>query len=130
MSFTVQIKEEISNIKTTKSEMIAELSGYIRNSHSSEEKEIALTTENKFLVDRITGFIEEMYKTKANVDIINNVNFSKKDLYEIVIPENIKSIFVDLGIRNNRGEYLETPPDYLIEGNAELRAYLRGSFLQ
>ena len=74
MSFTVQIKEEISNIKTTKSEMIAELSGYIRNSHSSEEKEIALTTENKFLVDRITGFIEEMYKTKANVDIINNVN--------------------------------------------------------
>ena len=31
MSFTVKIKEEISNIKSTKSEIIAELSGYIRN---------------------------------------------------------------------------------------------------
>ena len=130
MSFTIQIKEEISSIETSKSEMIAELSGYIRNNHSSEKKEIALTTENKFLVDRITSFIEEMYKIKAKVDIINNANFSKKELFEITIPENIKSIYFDLGIKNNKGEYLETPPDYLIEGNAELRAYLRGAFLQ
>ena len=31
MSFTVKIKEEIPNIKSTKSEIIAELSAYIRN---------------------------------------------------------------------------------------------------
>ena len=130
MSFTVEIKEEVSNIKTSKSEMIAELSGYIRNNHPSEKKEIALTTENKFLVNRVTSFIEEMYKIKPKIEIINNVNFSKKDLYEIVIPDTIKSIYYDLGIKNNKGELLEVPPQYLIEGNAEIRAYLRGAFLQ
>ena len=31
MSFTVKIKEEISNIKSTKSELIAEVSAYIKN---------------------------------------------------------------------------------------------------
>ena len=31
MSFTTEVKEEISKIKSTKSEIIAELSAYIRN---------------------------------------------------------------------------------------------------
>ena len=31
MSFTVSIKEEIASIKSNNSELIAELSGYIRN---------------------------------------------------------------------------------------------------
>ena len=42
-------KEEISKIKSTKSEIIAELSAYIRNNGSLSKKGITLTTENKFL---------------------------------------------------------------------------------
>ena len=38
MSFTVQIKEEISHIDSTKSEKIAELSGYITNLWSDFSK--------------------------------------------------------------------------------------------
>ena len=51
MSFTVQIKEEISHIDSTKSEKIAELSGYIRNNSS--------IVKNKIIMTKI---IEKQYK--------------------------------------------------------------------
>ena len=58
MSFTSQIKEEISSIKNTKSETIAELSGFIRNNGYFLDNTIILTTENKKTVEReISKFI-------------------------------------------------------------------------
>ena len=55
MSYTVTIKEEISRIKSTKSEIIAELSGYIRNNGVIGEEKVNMTTENKFIVDRVVN---------------------------------------------------------------------------
>ena len=40
MSYTIDIKEEISKIKSTKSEMIAELSGFVRNNGTIEDNEL------------------------------------------------------------------------------------------
>ncbi len=53
MSYSVKIKEEISTIKSTKSELIAELSAYIRNNGTITKKEITLSTENHFIIERI-----------------------------------------------------------------------------
>ena len=83
MSFTVKIKEEISNIKSTKSEIIAELSGYIRNNGIFQDNKVTLNTENKFLVDRISNFIQVITDINPQVEIIENLNFSKKELYQI-----------------------------------------------
>ena len=130
MSFTTEIKDEISSIECSKTEMMAELSGYIRNCHEKPKKEIVLTTENKCLVDRIINFIDEIYQIKSQVTIINNVNFSKKDLYQIVINQKVSEIYFDLGIKDEKGNNLDNPPNYLIEGNSELKSYLRGVFLQ
>ena len=56
MSYTVTIKEEISNIKSTKSEMIAELSGRSHTVYTgvcvrSATKEEAFYTESKVFFD-------------------------------------------------------------------------------
>ena len=88
MSFTVKIKEEISNIKSTKSEIIAELSGYIRNNGIFQDNKVTLNTENKFLVDRISNFIQVITDINPQVEIIENLNFSKKELYQITIENN------------------------------------------
>ena len=40
MSYTVSIKEEISKIKSSNSELIAELSGYIRNNGIITSKKV------------------------------------------------------------------------------------------
>ena len=53
MSYTTDIKEEISKNIGSKSEMIAELSGYIRNNGHKTENNFQLTTENPIICERI-----------------------------------------------------------------------------
>ena len=128
MSYTVTVKEEISTIKSTKSELIAELSGYIRNNASFSLDKITMTTENKFTVDRITSTIKAIYNTNSKIEIVENLNFSKNDLYQITIENNIKIILSDLGIIDKDNNFLKTVPEYIVGANEEIRAYLRGVF--
>ena len=128
MSFTVKIKEEISNIKSTKSEIIAELSGYIRNNGIFQDNKVTLNTENKFLVDRISNFIQVITDSNPQVEIIENLNFSKKELYQITIENNLDKMLKELGIYNEKNEYLPVVPTYIVGANEEIRAYLRGVF--
>lgn len=128
MSFTVKIKEEISNIKSTKYEIIAELSGYIRNNGIFQDNKVTLNTENKFLVDRISNFIQVITDINPQVEIIENLNFSKKELYQITIENNLDKMLKELGIYNEKNEYLPVVPTYIVGANEEIRAYLRGVF--
>lgn len=128
MSYTITIKEEISEIKNTKSEMIAELSGYIRNNGTITDNKIAITTENKFLVERVTNHLKNLYDVTPKIEIIENLNFSKNDLYQITIENNLKVILKDLCIFDKENNYIETVPTYLIGANEEIRAYIRGVF--
>ena len=83
MSFTTKIKEEISNAERTKSERLAGLSGYIRNNANIFKDKITMTTENKFIVERVTNGIKDFYNTNSKIDVLENLNFSKKELYQI-----------------------------------------------
>ena len=62
MSYTVRIKDEIASINCTKSEMIAELSGFIRNNGSLSDGTIILTTENENTKERIEYFLKLQWK--------------------------------------------------------------------
>ena len=84
MTFTIQIKEEISKIKSTKSEIIAELSAYIKNNGHIKDNIITLSTENHFLIERIKEEIKDLYDEEPKEEIIGNQNFSKKILYQQV----------------------------------------------
>ena len=129
MSYTVKVKEEISTIKSTKSEIIAELSGYIKNNSTFHEKKVTMTTENKFLIDRVTNSLKFLYNNNSKVEIIENLNFSKNALYQITLEDNLDYILNDLGIRDKKGNYFKTVPEYIVGANEEIRAYLRGTFL-
>ena len=128
MSYTVSIKEEISQSKNTKSELLAELSGYIRNNGTNSKDIITMTTENKFTVDRIVESFKRLYTITPKVEVIENLNFSKKDLYQITIDKNVLEILKDLGIYDNN-KYLKTVSNYIVGANEEIRAYLRGVFI-
>ena len=128
MSYAVTIKKEISNIKSSESELIAELSGYFRNNANILSDKITMTTENKFTVDRIINALKTVFDINANVSIIENLNFSKKELYQIIVDKNIIKLLKDLGIYDENNSYLETVPNYIVGANEEIRAYLRGVF--
>ncbi len=128
MSYTVDIKEEISKQKNTKSEMIAELSGYFRNNGIISNNTMITTTENKFTIDRLTDSLKDIYHITPKIEIIENLNFSKRDLYQLsfLVEDNI--IIQDLGIVDKNNNYLDTVPNYIVGANEEIRAYLRGVF--
>ena len=129
MSYTIKIKEEISNLDVTKSEMIAELSGFIRNNGVLHDNVLHLTTENEFTVERLKKFFQNLYEIDVEVEVKDNLNFSKKKLYQISISQKTSLILQDLAYLDNNGTYIETPPTYIVGANEELRAYLRGVFL-
>ncbi len=129
MSYTVTVKEEITKIQSSKSELIAELSAYIRNNATYFKDKITMTTENKFIVERINSSIKFLYNTNCILNVIENLNFSKKDLYQITLKDNLKKILLDIGIIDSNENYLKTIPEYIVGGNEEIRSYLRGTFL-
>lgn len=128
MSFTTRIKEEVSSITSSKTEMVAELSGYMRNNGTINKKAITMTTESKCIVERVKNAMESLYNVSVKVSTIDNLNFSKNTLYQIEVNlEN--NILTNLGIFDEQNKYLETVPNYIIGANEEIRSYLRGVFL-
>ena len=129
MSYTTKIKEEIASIENTKSEMIAELAGFIRNNGTLTKEAIILTTENKQTVERIKKFIKNVYNTDLQIEKKDNTNFTKKELVVMKIKNNVETIVKDLGCIDEEGNFLSVPPTYIVGANEEIRAYLRGVFL-
>lgn len=128
MSFTVRIKEEISHIESTKPEMIAELSGFVRNNATFIDGSLSLTTENTDTLERIKLFIKNLYNVDVDITVIDNLNFSKKDLYSITFEEHQDKILKALAYIDENNEFIKVPPTYIVGGNEEIRAYLRGVF--
>lgn len=129
MSYTTQIKNEISKLYNTKSEMIAELSAFVRNNGNIVDNSIYLTTENEIILNRLVEFITALYDIHPKTDSKANLNFSKNRLNVLVINEKVDFILQDLGYYDSNNKYLLTPPTYIVGANEEIRAYLRGAFL-
>ena len=129
MSYTTDIKEEISKNIGSKSEIIAELSGYIRNNGHKTMNGFQLTTENPMICERIEKQIEIIYETKVKREIKASLNFSKKDLLVLTIEDKKVFILEDIGYQDKNGTYLDRPPQYIVGANEEIRAYLKGVFL-
>lgn len=129
MSYTTNIKEEILNNISSKSEIIAELSGYIRNNGHNTPNGFQLTTENSGICNRIEKQIETIYEVKLKKEIKDSLNFSKNDLLVLTLEEKKDFILEDIGYQDKNGVYLERPPQYIVGANEEIRAYLKGVFL-
>ena len=129
MSFTTTIKEEISRVTNTRSESIAELSGFLRNNGTCTDTTIDLVTENATVAKRIYQLIKDLYDVTCEIENRKNTNFSKNNLYLIMINDRVDFILKDLSIIDEEGNILPTPNEFIIDSEDEKRAYLRGTFL-
>ena len=129
MSYTIEIKEEISKQNVTNSEMIAELSGFIRNNATISNETLFLTTENTFTIERLQSFFNKLYEQELTITIKDNLNFNKKNLYLLSLDKKVNFILQDIGYYDKDNNYLETPPTYIVGANEEIRSYLKGAFL-
>ena len=131
MSYTTTIKNEIalSTENYEEPELIAELSGFIRNNANINKEKIIITTENNNIINRLTNFINILFNVEINVDTIENLNFSKNDLYQMTIIDKKNEMLKRLGVLNDKNKFLKNPPSYILDDMEEIKAYLRGVFL-
>ena len=129
MSFTTEIKNEISILNTTRLESISELSGFVRNNASIVEDKVYLTTENSSIAKRLIKSFKEIYDVKLKLETTKNTNLSKKTLYLLILEDKVNFILEALNYYDNKHNYLERPNEYLVESEDEIKSYLRGVFL-
>ncbi len=129
MSFSTDIKNEISTIQGSRSENIAELSGYVRNNALIEEKRITLNTENANVARRIINLFKQIYDVKVNIQVTKNIKFNKNSLYLLKITNKLDLILCDLNVWDENKNRMAKPSSYLVDEIDDKKAYIRGVFL-
>lgn len=122
MSFTSEVKNEVSKLDFTKAENIAELSALLVST-SEISNTIKITTENASVARKIFYIMKELFDINLKITVRKGFNFKKKYLYILEITKKIDEILDTLGIDNG------ITNSYIYDDNETLRAYLRGLFL-
>ena len=129
MSFATEVKNEICDLRLSKTENIAELSAFIRNNGHFSNDEILLYTENMMIAKRIYSIVKNLYGVHCHMTTRQNVSFNKNNVYYIQIKDKTEFILQDLSVFDEKREQLNTPEEYIIGSEDEIKAYIRGVFL-
>ncbi|MBO5376409.1 MAG: DNA-binding protein WhiA [Bacilli bacterium] len=122
MSFTTTVKNEVCMLELSNSENISELSGFVRASSKIYDDRIELTTENAKVAKRIYLLIKSIYGIEVLLEQRKMANFSNKKIYVVTIESKVSDILNDLSVMD------ESPKDYIVGSNEEIKSYLRGTF--
>ena len=129
MSFTSNIKNEISNIEYSSSEIMSELSAILNIGVKVYEDRFEIYTENISVARRIYRLIKEIYHVNINMDNSNINALRKNKLVLLSVCEKVDLILKDLSIINDGNERLYVPYNYLVDEGKDKFAYLRGIFM-
>lgn len=122
MSFTKNIKNEISIKSRNKTEYISEVSAFILN-NTIHNNDFIISSENINVAKRYHMLIKELYNTIPKITIRRKYNFNKNNFY-ILEYLNKKEILEDLGIYNRN-----IPSSYIIDDIEEKKAFIIGCFM-
>lgn len=122
MSFSTQVKNEISKLETKQIENITELSAILRNI-ATIDNEIKVQTENASVARRIFTLIKDTFNISPRIVVRRGYNFNKNYIYIIRINKKQDIVINNLELTSS------IPKDYLISDDDLVRAYLRGLFL-
>ncbi len=128
ISFTNNVKVEVSSLSLSKEESLAMLSAIIRNSGKYDNDIIKVTTENSKVARKVYLLLTSLYNISANISDMDN-SFNRNRLYIIETNEKVNFILKDLAIIDEDNNYLPSVSNYLVDSDEEKRAYLKGIFL-
>ena len=128
MSYSSNIKNEISNIEYSKSETMAELSALLNIASVIETDSFYICVENISVARRIYKLIKDIYHVEIDMDTTLINTLRKNKLVKLIIKEKSKIILEDLSILDNDIRLYE-PKSYLVDELCDKQAYLRGIFL-
>lgn len=130
MTFSFNVKDEVTRLDTSKIESISELSAIIRNSSDVNDinDNIVIHIENSSVARRIYKLIKSLYGVTPIITVRKKY-FSNGLSYILTIKNNKIEILKDLSIIDNNNNFLSIPKEYIIGDEEDIRAYLRGLFI-
>ena len=128
MSYTGNIKNEISNIEYSKSEKMAELSAIININAKIYDDRFEIYTENISTARRIYKLIKDLYHIDIIMDNSLQNSLRKNKLVLLSIKDKFELILNDLSILDNNNR-IYIPHTYLVDEDNDKRSYLRGAFM-
>ena len=127
MTFSFNVKDEVTRVEASKAECIAELSAIIRNSGDITDN-LQVHIENNAVARRIYKLIKSLYDVTPIITVRKKY-FSNGLSYILTIKNKKEEILKDLSIIDSDNKYLSIPKEYIISDEEETRAYLKGLFV-
>jgi len=122
MSFTSDVKNEVSKLNHERTETIAELSVILKNSANIGDI-IRINTENASVARYVFKAIKDLYNISSKITVRNGYNYNKNYIYILEINKKVEQIIRDLSLDSN------IPKPFIIDDDLSKRAYLRGLFI-
>ena len=132
MSFSQQVKQEVSKKIMEGNDARAELSALIQMTSSLSFSSVGMTilvvVENAAVARTIYRLVKERYGGEISLFVKKKMNLRKNRVYGLRIMSGAPVILTDLGIYSARG-LLPKPLKKITETDSTARAYLAGAFL-
>lgn len=129
MSFSIDVKDEITRLDNTKLESEALLSAYIRQNAYIDNEVIRIHTENASICRYLFKIIKNLYTVTSKITVRKNFNFKKNYTYIMEITQRKEDVLKDLSLINGEGYFINIPKEYIVDDEELKKAYLRGCFL-
>lgn len=126
MSFSTDIKNEVTRLDSSREELISELSAIVRNSAVIGDS-VVITIENNSVARRIFKLFKNVYDITPIITVRKKY-FNNGLSYILDVRNKISLILRDLSIVYD-GKYMDIPLEYIYGDDDLVRAYLRGVFL-
>ena len=127
MTFSTEVKNEITKLESSRLEYISELSALVRNSAIIDDT-IKIVIENNAVARRTYKLLKEIYDVNPSITIRKRIGINKGYSYILEIKKRIGDILTDLSIMD-KGLFLNIPKSYIYDDEDTKRAYLRGVFI-
>ena len=127
MTFSTEVKNEITKLESSRLEYISELSALVRNSAIIDDT-IKIVIENNAVARRAYKLLKEIYDVNPSITIRKRIGINKGYSYILEIKKRIGDVLTDLSIMD-KGLFLNIPKSYIYDDEDTKRAYLRGVFI-
>ena len=120
MSFSVDIKNEVTRVDSSREELISELSAIVRNSAIVDD-DIKIYLENNSVARRIFRLFKNIYDITP-VITVRQKYFNNGLSYILTIKNKVALVLDDLCIKKN-DKYYNIPLEYIVSDDDLIRAY-------
>ena len=114
MSFTTNIKSEISSIEYSDSEKISELSAILNIGSKIYDDRFEIILENLSIARRIFKLIRDIYHIEIDLDSSGTNTLRGNKIVVLTIKEKVDLILSDLSIIED-GKRLYVPKSYIVD---------------